>query len=831
MSTSKPAAAASQPAQKKARHMTDAMFAASMRSRKKTLKIILLEVLKANPEVKKDLAHRSKKAIIERALVQFHSATNIIGDKRKEIYEMMLEDAKNFVLCSAAAASDLNLEKITYDLDPPTGDKMEIDLTDETENERSGTASKKDDNANNEEAVEQQQTQSEKNNSPSDTTADGSPPTNTNNQRKTNNPTNPPSILRRKNAPSNSPMFLSHIDIRATMVGLNEQERTTELREIIDDTLDTIRANDTTTFLVPKNNADGKAIKQISAKSLGKNKNSRGVSFRQSNALPNIKVYANDWVTKPSKWDTATIQISIKTSKPIDKVYYESAIPLLNRGIEIFPRRRNLRKIDNLPIGGILSSFNSLDHRALSFALLAKYNTYMSFETVKIVDGAFVSCGVKDTECNGFLIVVSDDDVTKGLDIMKSEWPAFQKKDHYLLGINLHAYPFDHTGKFHKHVMSKFPNIPLCMLADYQHSMVKTSDGGGSIRSKLIASVDSLTAPMIDLDQKRWTLREFIISQVDPVSGRPYIASVCPIPTQGNKKSVFTLFTTYRSGNKERTRQIAERATKFVDEKLAIEIWRKFGMVETEKVLAPAICQRIALRSSVDLTDIPALSTLFSEAPENDSDNEAPDEEDNATLASAYDNVTIGAASTIMSDITGYSARTTGSTKERLNATMVENEELSIANEDMKERQKQMEEELAALRLALRQPAAPPHVSDATRESGPENNEQQTEKDNTDTTNENLYEQNIDIEPEDPEQINELPMARCSTPDGGGSRKADSAMADPLVTFTPERISQSEPAESGMAEMPLDPVIVTPRYPLRGQVQTCGADEGAAGRG
>ena len=172
---------------------------------------------------------------------------------------------------------------------------------------------------------------------------------------------------------------------------------------------------------------------------------------------------------------------------------------------------------------------------------------------------------------------------------------------------------------------AKFPNIPLCMLADYQHSMAKTSEGGGSIRSKLIANVDSLITPITDLDGKVWTLREFITAQEEPQSGRPYVASVCPIPTQGNKKSVFTLFTTYRSGNKERTKQIAEKATKFVDEQLAALVWRKFGMNETEKVLAPAICQRIALRNSVDLTDIPALSTLFSEAPENESDNEPAD--------------------------------------------------------------------------------------------------------------------------------------------------------------------------------------------------------------
>jgi len=463
-----------------------------------------------------------------------------------------------------------------------------------------------------------------------------------NNKKSNNKPTKTQqrSILKTSTT-ANSPTFLSHIDVRAPMIEALPKDRETELREVIDCTLEVIRSTGTNILLVPKMDPDGKAISHISAKKSGNGPNGRGVTWKKNTVLPNLKAYTNDWITKPSTWDTATIQISIKTSKPIDEVYFESAIPLLNKGIEIFPRRLPLRKMENLPIGGILPGFTSLDHRALCFAVLVKHDLYLSFETVKIVEGKFIPCGVRDAECNGFLIVVADDEVNKGIRVMKEEWPAFRKKDDYMLGIPIHAYPFDHTRNFHRHVTEKFPNIPLCMLADYQHSLNKVEDGGGSIRTKFIAGVRSLYIPIIDGDGNTWTLRDFLTECTHSDTGKPLISSVCPIATPGNKKSVFTLFTTYRSGNKERTKTLANAAAQFIDENLAIEIWKKFGYDEATKVLAPAICQRIALRTSVDATDIPTLLCLFSELPEVESDHAESEEEDNLSRVSAYDNASV----------------------------------------------------------------------------------------------------------------------------------------------------------------------------------------------
>jgi len=349
MSTPKAAPPSSQPAQKKPRHESDAMFAASMRSRKKTLKIILLEVLKKNPDIK-GLAMRTKKLIIDNALMEFHRATDIYGDKRKEIAEMMLEQAKSFIIKTAT------VDSMEYDLENPKAAEptMEMDgveivpnddkNTEETNNENATRKTNK--NNDNEKDKNNETTVEAVNTATNETEADDTTNDKATEKDKTTkrNETQPASILRRSGATSiQTPMFLSHVDLRATMVGITEKDRETELRETIDDFLDTVRSNDTTILLVPKMNPDGKAVRQISAKKYAKGKNDRGVRWNQSNSLPNIKQYTNDWVTKPSTWDTATIQISIKTSKKIDKVYYESAIPLLNRGIEMYPRRRHSR--------------------------------------------------------------------------------------------------------------------------------------------------------------------------------------------------------------------------------------------------------------------------------------------------------------------------------------------------------------------------------------------------------------------------------------------------------------------------------------------------------
>ena len=184
------------------------------------------------------------------------------------------------------------------------------------------------------------------------------------------------------------------------MVGINKTERVTELCEIIDDTLNIIQSTGTIVMLVPKLNPNGKAVRQISSKKYTNGEANHGVTWRQSSTLLDIKVYTNDWVTRPSKWDTSTIQVSIMTSKQIDHVYYNTAIPLLSKGIELFPWRRHVKKVDNLPIGGILLSFNSLDHRALSFTVLVKRGDEGTTEANGKQTCCNTTCNSKSSACS-----------------------------------------------------------------------------------------------------------------------------------------------------------------------------------------------------------------------------------------------------------------------------------------------------------------------------------------------------------------------------------------------------------------------------------------------
>ena len=770
--------------------------------------------MKENREIKKGLCFATKKCIINRAMDDYNCGMEMTGDKRKDVYDFMVNLAK-FYIISATPYQPVftgNLVEVAGSLKNPAGLKNDDD-DDAMIIENAST-----DNVQLKDGSTEEEAKKEENEDNSKT-----------NKNKTKRNT-PQSILRTKDTPSQTPMYLSHIDIRATMMEATEKDRLIELRELIDDAVETIRSTGTTTLIVPKMNPDGKAVRQVSSKKF--DNTNRGVTWRQTVTLPNIKHYTNDWVAKPSKWDTTTIQLSIKTSKPINTVYNETAIPLLTKGLEIFTRRRSIKKVDNVPIGGLLSSFNSLDHRALSFAIVAKHNLYMSFETVKIVNGNFSSCGVRDTECNGFIVCVADDDVNKGLSVMKKEWPAFAKKDKYMLGICLHAYPFDHTRKFHKNVITKFPNIPLCMLSDYQHSMIKAEDGGGSIKQKFIRSVESLTIPITTrVDEITTTLREFITCQREPYSKRPYIASVCPIQTQGKKKSVFTLFTTYRSGCKTRTKDIATSAIKYVDEKLAADVWNTFGRDEATKVLAPAICQRLALRNSVSAADVPALSSLFSEVPETSDNEDDDDAGDDATLASAYDNVTLGDSSTVRSDLTGDSGKTTGSTRKRLSRTMEANEVLNLENEEMKSKQKSMEQEIIDLRRAVNTSLQ------VTKQ--PENGVKDLEMTADTTTNEDVMANNDDETSDFQQQSKQAHKEDTTNQEVGGLSPPETstipaapAKDDSSDLVPPESNSHTEPTPQGgkAKNPPLDMETSVSRYPTRVKVTARGATNGAAGR-
>ena len=163
------------------------------------------------------------------------------------------------------------------------------------------------------------------------------------------------------------------------------------------------------------------------------------------------------------------------------------------------------------------------------------------------------------------------------------------------------------------------------------------------------------------------------------------------------------------------------------------------------------------------------------------------------------------------------------STQRRLNVTLVENEELSLRNEEMLERQKQMESELAIMRLAIRN--NPP--AQKIDEDG--NDDEDEEGDETPVLT--MIEKNDKYEKSRRNVESDEDDVVVSSDIGRSTQQADTAMADPLVVTTPERNGQSEPDPSRRAEMSLDKVVVTPRYSLRGQVKARDAISSVAGRG
>ena len=86
------------PTPKKARVATDAMVIASMKSRKRVLKLILNDVMKENREIKKGLCFATKKCIINRAMDDFNCGMEMTGDKRKDVYDFMVNLAKFYII-------------------------------------------------------------------------------------------------------------------------------------------------------------------------------------------------------------------------------------------------------------------------------------------------------------------------------------------------------------------------------------------------------------------------------------------------------------------------------------------------------------------------------------------------------------------------------------------------------------------------------------------------------------------------------------------------------------------------------------------------------------
>ena len=212
------------------------------------------------------------------------------------------------------------------------------------------------------------------------------------------------------------------------------------------------------------------------------------------------------------------------------------------------------------------------------------------------------------------MIVAKDDDIADVIRAIKTEWPFSGRRESYAVGFKMAAFPLDHNLRIHPRAVEmakkENKNIVMSMHADYQHSRVKVSEGGGAVYKKFMASVGSCSLPIITKDGKKTNLREMVTSFLDP-SGKPRIANMSPMPASEDAGSVYTNFTSHRASSAKLTREIARCTEQFIQHEMAAEIWNLLPEEEAKKVLASSICGRLAMAESVTLEDVAESKPLF----------------------------------------------------------------------------------------------------------------------------------------------------------------------------------------------------------------------------
>ena len=499
-------------------------------------------------------------------------------------------------------------------------------------------------------------------------------------------------------------------NLRVQIAGTTTEERTEEIQNIVDKTMDLCRKNEIQILLLPRNDPHGTPIKQM-----GQPKKLRFADVKPTN----FAKYINPWVLRQNpEWSFTSFQLHVKCSVHANELYYKMATRLFKKDIEITPRRMSLRSINSLPLAGMLPAVNTLDTKALSFEMLTKHGVYISFETAKIKNGAWINCNARDEECAGYIITIDDDEVIKCLHAIKAEWPPFKLKKKYLLDVELHVFPMDDQGNFHKKALEKYPNLSYLMNLDFQHSIYSVETGGGRIQDKLISSIDSLHHPIVDKNGNQTTLRKFITQQKDPELDRPFITNVAPTPTSGNAASLLTTFTTYRASNERKTKEIAKRAQEFV-KKLPELIWKNFDEETVTRILAPSKCQKLALKTALSKIDVPEMEPIYHVViPETEAVEIEDEEMEDATLGTGY--------KSISSDMSIATQKTSTSTKQKVNLLMEQNDALQKRNEIIETQFGSLQKELEELRKNFRR-------MEPTQSDDESNKSSRSKKDNNKT--------------------------------------------------------------------------------------------------
>ena len=95
----------------------------------------------------------------------------------------------------------------------------------------------------------------------------------------------------------------------------------------------------------------------------------KGVTFAdRTHELPNFLAYGSAWLAKKN-WMTVTATFHIRCSMNLYEMYVSKTKEMMQKGIEMIPKKINMKYEGNIPVAAVLPSFSSLDTKSLSFFL------------------------------------------------------------------------------------------------------------------------------------------------------------------------------------------------------------------------------------------------------------------------------------------------------------------------------------------------------------------------------------------------------------------------------------------------------------------------------
>ena len=467
-----------------------------------------------------------------------------------------------------------------------------------------------------------------------------------------------------------------HFEIQVKLHGSDEATIETEIRQAIDRILELARSLGINVSLFPLHEPDGPPIKRMSNPSTSKitfakdTKDSKEEKLKK--ALPKFGSYTTGWLKKPKDFPHQNVPLHAQIDCAIEKFVSVMSMRLVARNMVLFPYRiSTFNETDYRGIGLVLPAYQAVDFFNLQFFFLSKHKVHVDFKPVKRLfskdgkDQGFGMSRYKDTDCVGHLLICEPHATRKVMKLVQEYFPTRTRSslEEYPLHIKLSIFLLNGSGVMSQNTLEKIPNLFSTSQLDYEHSKFKPPKGG-LLAKKLLANVDSLHVPIKDKYGKLTTLRQFLMSRKDPmVPQKPRFGAICPAPTAGNKGSCHTLFTTYRSGSEARSTQLADRASQYASLEMCGEIWDNFSPSALESVLAPILMDDLAMDHAVVLEELPS----------GEAENEfLEDDIEEVDLRSMDSRL----APTTTSELTGVTAKTTQSTRDKLSASQAENDSL-----------------------------------------------------------------------------------------------------------------------------------------------------------